>query len=170
MSETSQGPGWWLASDGRWYPPELWAGPPALGHPPVGPPPAATPSAPQNGALSGPPSPAHYPPDRCRHQGADPAKTNVLAVASLVCSILGFFILTAVIGVILGFVARSQIRNSRGTQRGDGLAVAGIIVGFCWLALFVVQIIVAAAHSNGGSDTVGPQALAGLAAELLHLT
>lgn len=22
-SETSQGPGWWLASDGRWYPPEL---------------------------------------------------------------------------------------------------------------------------------------------------
>jgi hypothetical protein len=23
MSETSQGPGWWLAADGRWYPPEL---------------------------------------------------------------------------------------------------------------------------------------------------
>jgi len=22
MSETSQGPGWWLASDGKWYPPE----------------------------------------------------------------------------------------------------------------------------------------------------
>lgn len=22
MSEQSQGPGWWLASDGRWYPPE----------------------------------------------------------------------------------------------------------------------------------------------------
>lgn len=23
MSDTQQGPGWWLASDGRWYPPEL---------------------------------------------------------------------------------------------------------------------------------------------------
>lgn len=23
MSDTSQGPGWWLAADGRWYPPEL---------------------------------------------------------------------------------------------------------------------------------------------------
>ncbi len=23
MSDTSQGPGWWVASDGRWYPPEL---------------------------------------------------------------------------------------------------------------------------------------------------
>ncbi len=22
MSDTSQGPGWWLASDGKWYPPE----------------------------------------------------------------------------------------------------------------------------------------------------
>jgi CRP/FNR family transcriptional regulator, cyclic AMP receptor protein len=23
MSDVSQGPGWWLASDGKWYPPEL---------------------------------------------------------------------------------------------------------------------------------------------------
>lgn len=22
MTDTSQGPGWWLASDGQWYPPE----------------------------------------------------------------------------------------------------------------------------------------------------
>ena len=44
MSDQSQGPGWWLASDGKWYPPdqapavpppETWATPPA------GPPPAA---------------------------------------------------------------------------------------------------------------------------------
>ena len=27
MSSTSQGPGWWLASDGQWYPPELHPGP-----------------------------------------------------------------------------------------------------------------------------------------------
>ena len=26
MSDMSQGPGWWLASDGRWYPPELHPG------------------------------------------------------------------------------------------------------------------------------------------------
>ena len=24
MSDTSQGPGWWQASDGKWYPPELY--------------------------------------------------------------------------------------------------------------------------------------------------
>ena len=27
MSDTSQGPGWWLATDGRWYPPEAQPGP-----------------------------------------------------------------------------------------------------------------------------------------------
>jgi hypothetical protein len=34
MSETSQGPGWWLASDGKWYAPEL-APQPAAPPPPV---------------------------------------------------------------------------------------------------------------------------------------
>ena len=33
MSDTSQGPGWWQASDGKWYPPEQAPGyqPPAAG-------------------------------------------------------------------------------------------------------------------------------------------
>ena len=34
MSETSQGPGWWVATDGRWYPPETH--PAAPPHAPVG--------------------------------------------------------------------------------------------------------------------------------------
>ena len=37
MSDTSQGAGWWLASDGKWYPPESAAPPP----PPPPPPPIA---------------------------------------------------------------------------------------------------------------------------------
>jgi len=37
MSDTSQGPGWWIASDGRWYPPELHPGRSAdgMGRPPT---------------------------------------------------------------------------------------------------------------------------------------
>jgi hypothetical protein len=47
VSDTSQGPGWWLASDGMWYPPETASPPP--------PPPAQrardrTPHAPENRA------------------------------------------------------------------------------------------------------------------------
>jgi uncharacterized RDD family membrane protein YckC len=46
MSDFSQGPGWWQASDGKWYPPEQApggapaAGPAPGGFPPAGPPPA----------------------------------------------------------------------------------------------------------------------------------
>ncbi len=38
MSDVSQGPGWWQASDGKWYPPQPAAAPPP--GPPPGPPPA----------------------------------------------------------------------------------------------------------------------------------
>jgi hypothetical protein len=40
VSDESQGPGWWLASDGKWYPPELAPGaqPPPGGPPPYTPP------------------------------------------------------------------------------------------------------------------------------------
>lgn len=34
MSDASQGPGWWLASDGKWYPPEKAAPTPASAPPP----------------------------------------------------------------------------------------------------------------------------------------
>src|ERR1700733_10914937 len=39
MSDTSQGPGWWLATDGKWYPPAQPLPPP----PPVWPPPPTPP-------------------------------------------------------------------------------------------------------------------------------
>lgn len=29
MSDVSQGPGWWIASDGRWYPPQATPAPPS---------------------------------------------------------------------------------------------------------------------------------------------
>ena len=46
MSDTSQGEGWWLASDGRWYPPQSAASPPPP--PPLPPPlpPSGPPGAP----------------------------------------------------------------------------------------------------------------------------
>jgi hypothetical protein len=54
-------------------------------------------------------------------------------------------------GIVLGFVARSQIRNSNGSQRGDGLAIAGIIVGFGWVLFFALAIALSASSSNSSS-------------------
>ncbi len=67
--------------------------------------------------------------------------TNGLAVASLVCGILGWLCgIGAILAIILGFVAKNQIRTSG--QSGDGMATAGIILGFVSLAIAIIVAIV----------------------------
>ena len=70
-----------------------------------------------------------------------PKRTSGLAIASLILGILGIFPcgLTALIGLILGIVAMSQVRKSNGTLGGHGLALAGTIVSAV-LLLFGVLI------------------------------
>jgi Domain of unknown function (DUF4190) len=209
MSDTSQGPGWWLASDGKWYPPELWTGPPstrpastrpggapaqpqptyplqgpAPGAGPTTPPPiGATPgygAAPGYGATpgygaalgnGGAPTYGATPygsygatpymqPGAGLPYGAQSQKTNGMAIAALVCGIAGFFFFTAILGVVFGFVARSQIKRANGMLKGGGMALAGIIVGFGWLALLVLSV--AFNHSNNtNGGVVGPALLMG---------
>lgn len=136
MSDTSQGPGWWLASDGRWYPPEAWTGPPR--EPQAAWPTSVPPTGPPLYYSSAPGVPVGM-----------ATQTNGLAIASLISSCVGvvpfFFGLPCVLGIIFGFVARSQIRRTNGVQQGAGLALAGIIVGFALITLVVILIIVVAA-------------------------
>jgi hypothetical protein len=158
MSDTSQGPGWWLASDGKWYPPETWTGPPL----PTGLP-AASPMPQQTGAYQPyqqfqpyQPYPGSGPmPGYQTFQGVPmgaTSATNGMSVASLVCSCAGivpiFFGIPCVLGIIFGFVARSQIKRTNGTQAGSGLALAGIIVGFALIAIAIILIIVLAANNH----------------------
>jgi hypothetical protein len=125
-----------LASDGKWYPPEAWTGPPKA-------PETAWPAV----AAPGTWAPQQYP---VSPGMMTPAlrQTNGMAVASLVASCVGvvpfFFGLPCVLGIIFGFVAKSQIRRTNGMQQGSGLATAGIIVGFALIGLFVIFIIVIA--------------------------
>lgn len=66
-----------------------------------------------------------------------PRTTNGMAIASLVCSLSGFLtFLSAPVGAILGHIARKQIRE-RG-EEGDGMALAGIIVGWIITGLGVL--------------------------------
>jgi hypothetical protein len=76
----------------------------------------------------GAPAPA-YP------QAAPELKNNGLAIASLVVSIASLLTcgLAGIIGAVLGHISRSQIRQ-RG-DAGDGLALAGIIVGYVLFAM-----------------------------------
>jgi Domain of unknown function (DUF4190) len=161
MSDTSQGPGWWLASDGKWYPPELWTGPPAAGSPQTAQPGAVRPNEVAGPTPVGAPQyPTQYPTTGYSqfpsNQPGVRTRTNGLAVASLVCAIAGFlFFIPAILGIIFGFVARSQIRQSGGRQGGDGLAVAGILVGFAWVVLFIIVFVVSAASTNSNGVMLG---------------
>lgn len=88
-------------------------------------------------------------------QYATPGRgTNVMAILSLVLSILGLFTcITAPIGAILGHVSKRQIAQSG--EDGGGLATAGIIIGWAIVALYLigtaVVVIIAVAASNTSS-------------------
>ena len=73
-------------------------------------------------------------------------------IASLVCSCVGIipflFGVPCILGVIFGFVSRSQIRRSQGTQGGGGLALAGIIVGFSLIGIFILFVVLAFAFGQ----------------------
>jgi hypothetical protein len=71
-------------------------------------------------------------------------RTNGFAVGALVCGIVPFF--GGIPAVILGHVARGQIRHTG--ERGDGVAIAGLVLGYLWLTLWALVILVAMA--NGG--------------------
>ncbi len=69
--------------------------------------------------------------------------TSGLAVGSLIASILGLTLIPtigSVIGLILGYMARKEIRNSRGAMQGEGLAKAGIILGWIGVGLAVIGV------------------------------
>ena len=45
--------------------------------------------------------------------------------------------LTPIAGLICSIIARSQIRKSNGTQGGEGMALAGIIISSVYLLLIL---------------------------------
>ncbi len=73
-----------------------------------------------------------------------PPQTNAWAIVSLVSSILswvGLFGLGGIVGVIAGVVARNQIRENPATQTGNGLALAGIILGAVNIVLTCIGLL-----------------------------
>jgi hypothetical protein len=64
--------------------------------------------------------------------------TNGLAIASLILSLTGFLccFVGSIVGIVLGVVALSQIRQTR--QGGYGMAVAGIVIGIGTLLVGLV--------------------------------
>lgn len=77
--------------------------------------------------------------------------TNGQAVASLVCGICGGFTmgLSSIPAVILGHRAKSEIRRTG--QQGDGMATAGLVLGYLAIAGLAMFLLLIVGFAAGGS-------------------
>jgi hypothetical protein len=73
--------------------------------------------------------------------------TSGLAIGAMICGISEIFTLgfAAIPAVILGHLARAQIRQTG--ERGDGMAIAGLVLGYLGIAGWVLVILAIASHS-----------------------
>jgi hypothetical protein len=120
-------------------------GPSPGGPPPGGPsqPPAQPPQSPYG---QQPPAPGQgYPAPAYAYPVQQTQGTNGFAIASLICAFLCW-----PLGLVFGFIARSQIQNTR--EGGSGLALAGIIVSFVALAVTVIYIVLIVAFFHTVSN------------------
>jgi hypothetical protein len=79
---------------------------------------------------------------------------NAMAIISLVLGILGlvlFFGVASIPAVILGHIARKQIRER--DEDGDGIALAGLILG--WIGVGLVLLVIGFVVVVFGAVAVG---------------
>ena len=125
-------PGAQISPDGKWF----WDG---TKWQPV----AATPAPGMQLATTQPAAPVPTGPPPAYAYGP---RTNSLAIASLVTGILSWVLcpfLAAVLAIIFGHVARSQIKQTG--EAGGGMAIAGLVLGYINIGgailLFVFWIV-----------------------------
>jgi DUF1707 SHOCT-like domain/Domain of unknown function (DUF4190) len=82
------------------------------------------------------------------------AKTNGLAIMSLVCGLAQFMFgpLATVPAIVLGHLARHQIKRTG--EQGAGLALAGLILGWAAVILGIALIVIGLAVSVGMQGTM----------------
>ena len=150
MSDYPEGPGWWQASDQKWYPPESFPSDAPAQQPPPSSAPAPSYGQPPAGQEWGvppgpgiPPAPGAAYPGAPGYPGVAAPKNNGLATGSMVVSIFSILCIQpiGIVGAIMGHVALGQIKKSGGTQGGRGMAIAGIVIGWIAFALFLLVLV-----------------------------
>jgi hypothetical protein len=74
------------------------------------------------------------------------AETNILALISLISGVLawlGLFGLGGLVAVVTGHIAKNQIRGSMGQQTGEGVATAGLVLGYLNIVMTLLVLCLA---------------------------
>jgi len=75
---------------------------------------------------------------------AGPVETSGKAIVSLISGLFFFVFPFAILAIIFGHLSLSEIRKSAGRIKGDGIAIAGLVLGYAGIAAIPVILIVAA--------------------------
>jgi Domain of unknown function (DUF1707)/Domain of unknown function (DUF4190) len=73
-----------------------------------------------------------------------PRRTNGLAVASFVASLLWMWWFGSVVAVVFGHLALRQINASGGRQTGRGLAISGLVLGYAGILVAALLLVAGA--------------------------
>ena len=73
-----------------------------------------------------------------------PAKTSGKAIVSLVFGLFFFLVPFAIVAIVFGHLALSNIRKSAGRLKGQGIAIAGLVLGYLGIAAIPIILILAA--------------------------
>jgi hypothetical protein len=78
---------------------------------------------------------------------AAPGRSNGLAVAALVCGIIGIFIAEFILGPLAIIFGAIGLHRANQGARGRGMALAGLILGIIDVVLILVLLLTAKHHS-----------------------
>jgi len=84
--------------------------------------------------------------------------TSSLAIVSLVSGLLGWSFVPwigSVVAVVTGHMARAEIRREPERLEGDGMAVAGLVLGYAMLALSLVGMALVVLFFGGIAVVLG---------------
>ena len=113
---------------------------------------------------------AEYPPTPPGTGGTATGQTNGLAVAGMICGILGLVlfwtvwigIILGVLGIIFGALGRSRANSMGGT--GRGMAMTGIITGAIGVVAAIIFIVFIASKVNEAQNILDQLEQQGMAA------
>ena len=73
-----------------------------------------------------------------------PRQTSALAVTSLIAGVLGWTLVPwigSIVAIITGHLARAEIRRDPQRLDGDGMAVAGLLLGWIMIILSIIAFL-----------------------------
>ena len=84
-------------------------------------------------------------------------RTSNMALVSLISGIVSWFLLplvAAIVAVITGHMAKKEIKNGGGMVTGNGMATAGLVLGYVQIGLLACGCIVVAIMMAMGAITI----------------